>query len=111
MLRHLHLYSLVLLTALFSTVFLALPNRRQRFFHVLPGAAAAAGAWVLFSEGYSFYVNHIAKASALYGSLSVLLLMLLWLYACISILFYGALFNCMLFDWKRPEETEQCSDT
>ena len=110
-LRHLHLYSLVLLTALFSTVFLALPNRRQRFFHVLPGAAAAAGAWVLFSEGYSFYVNHIAKASALYGSLSVLLLMLLWLYACISILFYGALFNCMLFDWKRPEETEQCSDT
>ena len=110
-LRHLHLYSLVLLTALFSTVFLALPNRRQRFFHVLPGAAAAAGAWVLFSEGYSFYVNHIAKASALYGSLSVLLLMLLWLYACISILFYGALFNCMLFDWKRPEETKPCSDT
>ena len=110
-LRLLHLYSLVLLTALFSTVFLALPNRRQRFFHVLPGAAAAAGAWVLFSEGYSFYVNHIAKASALYGSLSVLLLMLLWLYACISILFYGALFNCMLFEWKRPEETEPCSDT
>ena len=110
-LRNLHLYSFVLLTALFSTVFLALPNRRQRVFHVLPGAAAAAGAWVLFSEGYSFYVNHIAKASALYGSLSVLLLMLLWLYACISILFYGALFNCMLFDWKRPEETKPCSDT
>ena len=42
---------------------------------------------------------------------TALLLMLLWLYACISILFYGALFNCMLFDWKRPEETEQCSDT
>ena len=107
-LRHLHLYSLVLL---FSAVFLALPNRRQRFFRVLPGAAAAAGAWVIFSEGYSFYVNHIAKASALYGSLSVLLLMLLWLYACISILFYGALFNSVLFDWKRPEETEPCSDT
>ena len=110
-LRHLHLYSLALLTALFSAVFLALPNRRQRFFRVLPGAAAAAGAWVIFSEGYSFYVNHIAKASALYGSLSVLLLMLLWLYACISILFYGALFNCVLFDWKRPEETKPCSDT
>ena len=110
-LRHLHLYSLVLLTVLFSAVFLALPNRRQWFFRVLPGAAAAAGAWVIFSEGYSFYVKHIAKASALYGSLSVLLLMLLWLYACISILFYGALFNCVLFDWKRPEETKPCSDT
>ena len=110
-LRHLHLYSLVLLTVLFSAVFLALPNRRQWFFRVLPGAAAAAGAWVIFSEGYSFYVKHIAKASALYGSLSVLLLMLLWLYACSSMLFYGALFNCVLFDWKRPEETKPCSDT
>ena len=55
------------------------------------GAAGAACAWVIFSELYSWYVNHIARASALYGSLSVLLLMLLWLYACLSILFYGAL--------------------
>lgn len=80
-LRHLHLVSLVLLTALFTGIFLALPDKRQRFVHVLPGAAGAACAWVIFSELYSWYVNHIARASALYGSLSVLLLMLLWLYA------------------------------
>ena len=87
-LRNLHLYSLV-----------------------LPGAAGAACAWVVYSEIYSWYVNHIAKASALYGSLSVLLLMLLWLYACISILFYGALLNHALFDWKKPKENPECSDT
>ena len=97
-LRHLHLYSLVLLTALFTGVFLALPARRQRFVHVLPGAAGAACAWVVYSEIYSWYVNHIAKASALYGSLSVLLLMLLWLYACICILFFGAEINQ---HWRR----------
>ena len=73
-LRNLHLYSFVLLTALFTGVFLALPDKRQRFVHVLPGAAGAACAWVIYSEIYSWYVNHIAKASALYGSLSVLLL-------------------------------------
>ena len=39
-LRNLHLYSFVLLTALFTGVFLALPDKRQRFVHVLPGAAA-----------------------------------------------------------------------
>ncbi len=97
--------SLVLLTALFTGVFLALPDKRQRFVHVLPGAAGAACAWVIYSEIYSWYVNHIAKASALYGSLSVLLLMLLWLYACISILFYGALLNHLLFDRKEKEES------
>ena len=101
----------VLLTALFTGVFLALPDKRQRFVHVLPGAAGAACAWVIYSEIYSWYVNHIAKASALYGSLSVLLLMLLWLYACISILFYGALLNHALFDWKEEKEKPECSDT
>ena len=109
-LQNLHLYSLVLLTALFTGVFLALPDKRQRFVHVLPGAAGAACAWVIYSEIYSWYVNHIAKASALYGSLSVLLLMLLWLYACISILFYGALLNHALFDWKKKKEKPECSD-
>ena len=109
-LQNLHLYSLVLLTALFTGVFLALPDKRQRFVHVLPGAAGAACAWVIYSEIYSWYVNHIVKASALYGSLSVLLLMLLWLYACISILFYGALLNHALFDWKKKKEKPECSD-
>ena len=109
-LQNLHLYSLVLLTALFTGVFLALPDKRQRFVHVLPGAAGAACAWVIYSEIYSWYVNHIAKASALYGSLSVLLLMLLWLYACISILFYGALLTHALVDWKKKQEKPDCSD-
>lgn len=109
--RHLHLFSLVLLTALFCAFYLALPDKRQRFLHVLPGAAGAAGAWVIFSQLYSYYVNHIARASALYGSLSVLLLMLLWLYTCISILFYGAVWNHALFDWRGKKGTEGCSDT
>ena len=111
LLRHLHLYSFVLLTALFTALFLALPNVRRRLVQVLPGAAGAAGAWILFSEGYSYYVNHMARASTLYGSLSVPLLMLLWLYACISILFYGALLNHLLFGWKNEKETGGCSDT
>ena len=40
-----------------------------------------------------------------------MLLMLLWLYACISILFYGALLNHALFDWKEEKEKPECSDT
>ena len=43
-LRHLHLVSLVLLTALFTGIFLALPDKRQRFVHVLPGSTPAENA-------------------------------------------------------------------
>ena len=96
LLEHLQLYSFFLLTALFSLLYLALPNRRQRLSRVLPGALAAAGAWLLFSALFSVYVNHFAKGLALYGSLTTMVLTMLWVYVCVSIVFYGALFNRLL---------------
>lgn len=95
-LRHTHVYSLALLTVYFSALYLFLPNRRERFIRVLPGALAAAAAWLLFSAGFSLYVNHSSHYSALYGSLSTILLTMLWLYICLSILFYGAYLNQLL---------------
>ncbi len=94
--RHTHLYSLALLTLYFSALYLFLPNRRERFIRVLPGALAAAGAWLLFSAGFSLYVNQSGRYSSLYGSLSTILLTMLWLYICLSILFYGAYLNQLL---------------
>lgn len=119
-LRHTHIYSLALLTLYFSALYLFLPNRRERFIRVLPGALAAAAAWLLFSAGFSLYVNHSNHYSALYGSLSTILLTMLWLYICLSILFYGAYFNQLLARvWvlaprgkkkKRPVPPENESD-
>ena len=86
LLEHLQLYSFLLLTALFSFVS-ALPDRRQRLSAVFPGALAAAGAWLLFSALFSVYVNHFAKGLALYGSLTTMVLTMLWVYACVSIVF------------------------
>ena len=80
----------------FALFYLVLPNRRQRLARVLPGALAAAVAWNLFSSALSLYVNHFPRASTLYGSLTLLLFSLLWLYICISIIFYGALLNRVL---------------
>ena len=88
--------SFLLLTALFSLLYLALPDRRQRLSAVFPGALAAAGAWLLFSALFSVYVNHFAKGLALYGSLTTMVLTMLWVYACVSIVFYGAFLNRLL---------------
>lgn len=108
--QHMHLYSLSLLTIYFAALYLVLPNRKERFLRVLPGALAAAAAWLLFSEFFSFYVNRSGRYSALYGSLSTILLTMLWLYICVSILFYGAYLNQLLLDiWGRhtPKRTKK----
>ena len=94
--QDLHLYSTVFLMIVFALFYLALPNRHQRLTRALPGALGAAIAWNVFSSALSFYVNHFPRASSLYGSLTLLLFSLLWLYICISIIFYGALLNRLL---------------
>ena len=94
--QELHLYSTVFLMIVFTLFYLVLPNRRRRLTRALPGALGAAIAWNVFSSALSFYVNHFPHASSLYGSLTLLLFSLLWLYICISIIFYGALFNRLL---------------
>lgn len=96
LMEHLELYSLVLLTALFCLLYLALPNRAQRLSAVFPGAVCAAAAWLVFSALFSVYVNHFAKGLQLYGSLAVMVMTMLWVYVCVSIVFYGAFFDRLL---------------
>ena len=85
--------------ALFFTLFYTIvPNRHfATFFTELPGALIAAFGWIIFSYLYSFYIEHISSATV-YGSLTAVVLLLLWLYFCMYILFIGAEFNCLIQD-------------
>lgn len=90
----------LLLTALFTMIFTVFPNRRMKIRAALPGAAASALGWIVFTSIFSFYVNHFANYSRIYGSLSTIAISMLWLYFCMSILFYGALLNHYLDLWR-----------
>ncbi len=59
----------------------------------LPGAFVAAGGWVLFSFFYSLYTLYFSRMSYIYGSLTAIILLMLWLYFCMIILLCGAEFN------------------
>lgn len=59
----------------------------------LPGAALAGVGWVLFSAGFAFYIERFANYSYIYGSLTAVVVFMLWLYFCVYILFVGARLN------------------
>ena len=80
-------------TGLFTAMFLALPNCKSRLSDSLPGAFLASSGWLLFSHGFSVYVENFSRHSSLYGSVYALALTMLWLYFCLYILFLGALLN------------------
>lgn len=94
--RYRSLIVLVVLTALFTAFYCILPNLRVRVSTALPGAFLAALGWLIFTNGFSYYIRAFSSYSALYGSLSIIAVGMLWLYICVSILFYGCVFNLHL---------------
>lgn len=89
---------LILQTAFFTAMFMALPNRKNRFWDSLPGALLASSGWLVFSDIYSVYVEHFAHLSNVYGSVYAVALSMLWLYCCMSIVFYGGALNRYLME-------------
>ncbi len=96
LLRMRGLVLMLLLTALFTAMYCVFPNRKQSIPFALPGAALAALSWLVFTGGYSLYARISGSYSLLYGSLSIIAMGMVWLYVCISILFYGCVLNIYL---------------
>ena len=87
---------LALQTAFFTAMFMALPNRKNGLLESLPGALLASVGWLLFSNLYSVYVEHFAHLTNVYGSVYAVALSMLWLYCCMSIVFYGGALNVLV---------------
>ena len=90
-------------TLIFALMYMALPSGQNRFRDGIPGAVLASLGWLIFSDGYSVYVTHFSGYANLYGSVYAVALAMLWLYCCISIVFYGGGLNRYLAQRKRRE--------
>lgn len=86
-------FSLLLFTIYFAFLYYFIPGRHALFREELPGAILSSFLWISFSYLYSFYVDTWGTISSIYGSLTSIVFLMLWLYFCITFLFLGALLN------------------
>ena len=84
------------LTALYAIA----QDRRVFLAEILPGAALSTLAWITLSAVYSFYTDFFANYDLVYGALSAVAVVLIWLYLSAIALIMGAEFNAALA-WKR----------
>lgn len=84
--------SLTVLTVFFVVLYTFLPSERMRMKTQIPGAVFTSVVWSVFSWGFSFYVNKFS-AFSMYGSLSTLIVIMIWMYVCMYIVLIGALVN------------------
>ena len=83
----------VVLFLVFLVLYRYLPNRKASLKSQVPGAFIIAVAWSLFSYFFSLYFTFFPNFSNMYGSLSALIMVMLWLYVCMNLLLYGAELN------------------
>ena len=89
------LVSVIVLTAFFVLLYKTVPNRHTRWLAELPGAILSAISWMGVSYLYSLYIAQ-ERVVRVYGSLAAVVLLLIWLYACMYIVFIGAKINYLL---------------
>lgn len=80
------------LVVFFDVVFTVLPNKKINFVSQLPGAVLCALSWNVISFFLSIYINYF-NGFSMYGSLTTVALMMLWLYFCIYSTLMCAEFN------------------
>ncbi len=95
------IYVPILFTITFVYLYRIVPNKDYSFFDYLPGALFTSLGWIIFSYVYSFYVDNFAGSTYFYGSLTTVVLLMLWIYICMYILFIGAEINIQFKEYFR----------
>lgn len=80
------------LSVLFAAIYAYVPDRKLKFKEQIPGAVFSAVVWSIFSWGFSIYVTY-SNSYGIYGSLSIIVIVLLWMYFCMYIIMIGAYLN------------------
>lgn len=92
---------LIVQTVVFTAMYMALPNKHNKLLDSFPGAVFSSLGWLILSDLYSRYVENFSNYANIYGSIYAVALSMLWLYCCVSIIFYGGALNVYLMEEKK----------
>ena len=96
----------IVLVAFSLMIYKFQPNRRDKFRYQLPGAMFSAVGWMIISWIFSVYLDVFKGFSSMYGSLTTIVLIMLWMYFCMYCILLGGELNVLL-DGKIFERNEK----
>ena len=90
------LWQILILFAVFWLMYIFVPNRKVKFRTQIPGAAFAAIGWYALSWAFSIYLDVFKNFSVIYGSLTSIMLLMIWVYWSMYVLLLGAEINALI---------------
>jgi membrane protein len=91
-----YLLPFFLTVCMFFLIYQIIPNKRVHFLSALQAALFSGVLWELAKHLFTWYVVHLATYSFFYGSLSTLIILILWVYYSSTILIVGGEFAYFL---------------
>ena len=95
----------LLLGALFSYLYFAVPNHPVRLAHALAGGMGAAVAFVLMQRAFGLFIAYFPTYTLIYGAFAALPIFLVWLYLSWLIVLGGALASAVLSSFAEQRRT------
>lgn len=80
----------------FTLLFLYSPNYPLKLRHIYPGVLFSTLAWITASQAFAFYVNNFGNYSRTYGSISGIIVFMLWFYISSVVVLFGGSINATL---------------
>lgn len=93
--------SFIILFIVFLVLYWLVPNKRFKCLDAFPGAIFSTVGWLLVSYGFSYYVNNFADYSAMYGSIGVVIVLMIWFYLLGLTIIIGGEINA--FSYRQRE--------
>lgn len=84
---------------LFASMYRWVPAVRLGWRYIWPGAMVATVLWKLSQSAFAWYLRTLSRSEVVYGSIGVIISLMLWLYVSAIILLVGAEWNRALADW------------
>ena len=93
-----YMVTMLVLFVAVSAIYYLIPNLKQRFISVAPGAALVVVLWLAAAQLFTLYLSNFNQVNLIYGSLGSMIAALLFFYICNIIFIFGAELNHQLIE-------------
>lgn len=80
----------------FTVIYKLIPSRKIKIMNALPGAVFTSIVWTVSSMGFAYYVNNFGRYSDLYGSIGVIIILMVWLKLTSTTILLGGELNAII---------------
>ncbi len=100
-----------ILFLVFLILYRFLPNRKSKISQHVPGAVFTTLSWMFFTKLFSLYFEIFPRFSSMYGSLTALIIVMLWVYFLMTFLLYGAELNALYVPRRERKKMQSAGKT